>query len=151
MEFEVVVWDGEELHVGPWPQDFYAFPLVPPEDQLAEVLSGKAGGELPRYSRVRMHFKLEYVNPTPLTTASGGLWIVSASGEEVLLKNVVVGDTNPVDEADFDVTAHLNVPNPAMGVNPVKLSMGPASTVGGIPLPETVYRVWLRIYGSWGW
>ena len=127
----------------------YLFPMVPPADQLAEIARIKRREVLPRYARVRMYYRIEYVNPTPMSVGNHSLILVAADGEEKTVSSGFIPFTGNVVEDDVDVTAYMNNPEPAFGVQAMKLVLYPA-WVGPSPIPTTRYRVFIKMYGTWG-
>jgi len=147
---EVIVID-EEVTVGTAPADIYGFYVIPPDpDSMAEVVRGKAEGKVPKILRVRMYWRVEYVNPTPLTTAEGGIWIIDCDGGEPLIADVHVSWQKPVHKGEVDVTEHFTRCGAhPFGINAVKVSMGPAGWP--FPIPETKFKVKVVAKVSWGW
>jgi len=148
---EITVID-KEVKVGLTPVEIYGFYTVPStEQEIKEILKQKREGKIPKILRVRLWHRLEYVNPTPLASGSGSITFIDCDGHEVMPPPIYlnVDWQKPVSEHEFDITQHFTCPAPALGINAVKVSLGPAEIM--VPLPETVYRIKVVMKISWGW
>jgi len=127
----------------------YYFPLIPPPDQLVEILKGKEEERLPRYQRVRVDARVEWEDPTYMMSAHAKVVMVKANGDEgeVIDKwfTCIPFRCEPVEDVSFDVTGWLNVPTPTFGVMPIKVELSSTS------LADITFRYRIRVYGTWGW
>ena len=148
---EITVID-KEVTVGLTPVTEYGFYVVPSNpDDMVNLLRAKQNGKVPKILRVRMYYRVEYVRPTPFTVGSGGITIIDCYGNEVRPPPVIITVSwdSPVQEDEVDLSQYFTCTAPALGLNAVRVDIGPASDV--IPIPTTVYKVKVVMKWEWGW
>ena len=152
MPTEQIVVIDKEVSVGVTSATVYGFYSVPSNSAtLTALINAKKGGKIPKILRVRMRYRVEYVRPTPATTGSGSITILDCSGNEVRPPpvTIMVSWNNPVQEGEIDLTKYFSCQAPALGINAVKVELGPAGWP--IPIPTTVYKVRVEMIWEWGW
>jgi len=115
---------------------------------MYQLIAGKKSGRVPKILRVRMYYRVEYVRPTPLTVASGDITLLDCNGNEIRPPPIQfqLSSIYPVQENELDMTQYYTCEAPALGVNAVKVELGPAGWI-----PVTGYKVKVVMNWEWGW
>ena len=150
-EFSITVVDGEEVHADRDVTNYYYF-LMPPKDQLVQIITGKEEEKVPTFVRVRVYYSVELLDPV-----FGGFDIImlDCEGNEFTVGSGTFDFANRVFENEVDITSQLTKCGGAQpfGLNGVKVVLRQPYIImeHGIIRVEGTYKVTIKVLGTWGW
>ncbi len=131
--------------------DVYILFTIPDTgDKLADIVSTKAGGRVPKIVRARASIDIEWQNTQGIGDVSWELYLVDKNGEEVKIADGywLACPTGPCprrDVKDIDITQHIGGVASMFGVNAMRLRVEKSMF---IPVAEISFQI--RVYGSIG-